>query len=137
MYSPDVSLAKLLTEKGESKYSTDSNELFVTVCPDVSLAKLLTEKGESKYSTDSNELFVIVCPDVSLAKLLTEKGESKYSTDSNKLFVTVCQVVGGVCLRACVCVHACIVHTCELQNFKQFLFTSLGTHVYVGSACVS
>ena len=27
--SPDVSLAKLLIEKGESKYSTDSNELFV------------------------------------------------------------------------------------------------------------
>ena len=37
-FSPDVSFAKLLIEKGESKYSTDSNELFVltgfmlTVC---------------------------------------------------------------------------------------------------------
>ena len=28
-YSRDVSLAKLLIEKGESKYSTDSNKLFV------------------------------------------------------------------------------------------------------------
>ena len=28
-YSPGVSLAKLLIEKGESKYSTDSNEIFV------------------------------------------------------------------------------------------------------------
>ena len=28
-FSPDVSLAKLLIEKGESKYFTDSNELFV------------------------------------------------------------------------------------------------------------
>ena len=27
--------------------------------PDVSLAKLLIEKGESKYATDSNELFVL------------------------------------------------------------------------------
>ena len=31
-YSPDVSLAKWLIEKGESKYSTDSNELFVLTC---------------------------------------------------------------------------------------------------------
>ena len=28
-YYPDVSLAKLLIEKGEFKYSTDSNKLFV------------------------------------------------------------------------------------------------------------
>ena len=28
-YHPDVSLAKLLIEKGGSEYSTDSNELFV------------------------------------------------------------------------------------------------------------
>ena len=37
------------------------------------------------------------------------------------------------CVRARVC--ACV-HTYELQTFKQFI-ASLGTHVYVGSACVS
>ena len=70
----------------------------------------------------------ILHSDVSLAKLLIEKGESKYSTGSNELFV-----LGGVCIGVCVC--ACV-HTYELQTFKQFI-ASLGTHVYVRSACVS
>ena len=25
------------------------------------------------------------------------------------------------CVCVCVCVHACVVHTCELRNFKQCL----------------
>ena len=79
--------------------------------------------------------------DVSLVNLLIEKGESKYSTGSNVLFV-----LGGVCISVCVCVCTCAVcvcarvcvcvHTYELQTFKHFI-ASLGTHVYVGSACVS
>ena len=63
-------------------------------------------------------------PDVSLASWLIEKGESKYSTDSNRLFALTGLMLK--CLPSCggVCI-------------SKILFTSLGTHVYVESACVS
>ena len=41
------------------------------------------------------------------------------------MWVCVCVWVGGrvgvhVFVHACMCVHTCIVHICELQNCKQF-----------------
>ena len=92
-HSPDVSLAKWLIEKGESKYSI-ANELFVL---SGFMLKSLPSCGGVCISVC---MCVCVCMCVYVC-----------------VFVCVC-----ACMRVCVCVHTCIVHMCELQNFKQFAY---------------
>ena len=127
---------------------------------DVLLAKLLIEKGESKYSTDSNELLVLSGFMLNAGELwgCMRKCLCVCVCACMRARMCVCLCVWGVCvwvcalecpcmhgvhvdMFVCVCMHSsvqtCIVHLCALQiYFKQFVYFVRYTCVRWKCMCV-
>ena len=132
-YYRDVSLAKLLIEKGESKYSTDSNELFVLTG---FMLKCLPSCGGVCMCV--GDVCVCVCVCVCLCVVCVCVCMCVCACVCVYVYVCVCLCVGAcvLCVCVCACVSTCAHAQCVNCRMSNSLFTFLGTRTCVGSACV-
>ena len=107
-----------------ARADVDSLAIAISHPPDASIAKLLIEKGESQYCTDSNKMFVLTgfmlkcCQVVGCMHTCVRA----YVRVCVRVCVHVCvhacvHAYMHACVRVRTCVHVCIVHMCELQSF--------------------